>query len=143
MNRNTLTLVTLTLLLGLGLGAVAGRHSSASATAHAEHGETAPAAAGHGDGAATRPLRLGLAGQDMHRDIVDDRKWVSEKDYLSALSFCMLLPGPEAMQLATWSGWRLRGTAGGLLAGLLLVTAGIVFGVRAVATPLAGVSTVK
>ena len=49
MNRNTLTLVTLTLLLGLGLGAVAGRHSSVSATAHAEHGETAPAAAGHGD----------------------------------------------------------------------------------------------
>lgn len=49
MNRNTLTLVTLTLLLGLGLGAVAGRQTSVSATAHAEHGETAPAAAGHGD----------------------------------------------------------------------------------------------
>ena len=57
----------------------------------------------------------------MHRDIVDDRKWVSEKDYLSALSFCMLLPGPEAMQLATWIGWRLHSTLGGLIAGLLFV----------------------
>ena len=62
----------------------------------------------------------------MHRDIVDDRKWVSEKDYLSALSFCMLLPGPEAMQLATWIGWRLHGTLGGLIAGLLFVLPGAV-----------------
>ena len=38
----------------------------------------------------------------MHREIVDERQWVTEKEYLSALSFCMLLPGPEAMQLATW-----------------------------------------
>ena len=60
----------------------------------------------------------------MHRVLVDERKWLSEKDYLSALSFCMLLPGPEAMQLATWSGWRLRGTVGGLLAGLLFVLPG-------------------
>lgn len=60
----------------------------------------------------------------MHRVLVDDRKWLTEKEYLSALSFCMLLPGPEAMQLATWSGWRLRGTAGGLIAGLLFVLPG-------------------
>ena len=60
----------------------------------------------------------------MHRDLVDDRKWVSEQDYLSALSFCMLLPGPEAMQLATWIGWRLHGTRGGLIAGLLFVLPG-------------------
>lgn len=60
----------------------------------------------------------------MHRVLVDDRKWLTEKDYLSALSFCMLLPGPEAMQLATWSGWRLRGTLGGLIAGLLFVLPG-------------------
>ena len=60
----------------------------------------------------------------MHRVLVDERKWLTEKDYLSALSFCMLLPGPEAMQLATWSGWRLRGTAGGLIAGLLFVLPG-------------------
>jgi len=60
----------------------------------------------------------------MHRVLVDERKWLTEKEYLSALSFCMLLPGPEAMQLATWSGWRLRGTPGGLVAGLLFVLPG-------------------
>lgn len=60
----------------------------------------------------------------MHRVLVEDRKWLTEKEYLSALSFCMLLPGPEAMQLATWSGWRLRGTVGGLIAGLLFVLPG-------------------
>ena len=60
----------------------------------------------------------------MHRVLVEDRKWLSEAEYLSALSFCMLLPGPEAMQLATWSGWRLHGTAGGLIAGLLFVLPG-------------------
>ena len=60
----------------------------------------------------------------MHRILVEDRKWVSEKDYLSALSFCMLLPGPEAMQLATWTGWRMHGTKGGMIAGLLFVLPG-------------------
>lgn len=62
----------------------------------------------------------------MHRDLVDERKWVSEQDFLSALSFCMLLPGPEAMQLATWIGWRTHGTPGGLIAGLLFVLPGAV-----------------
>jgi chromate transporter len=60
----------------------------------------------------------------MHKELVEGRKWLSEKDFLSGLSFCMLLPGPEAMQLATYSGWRLRGTLGGLLAGLLFVLPG-------------------
>ncbi len=60
----------------------------------------------------------------MHRELVEARSWVSEKDYLSALSFCMLLPGPEAMQLATWAGWRMHGTKGGLIAGLLFVLPG-------------------
>ncbi|MFN7223130.1 MAG: chromate efflux transporter [Paracoccaceae bacterium] len=60
----------------------------------------------------------------MHRVLVDERKWLTEKDYLSALSFCMLLPGPEAMQLATWAGWRLHGTVGGLIAGTLFVLPG-------------------
>lgn len=60
----------------------------------------------------------------MHREIVDERQWVPEKDYLSALSFCMLLPGPEAMQLATWIGWRSHGTLGGLIAGGLFVLPG-------------------
>jgi chromate transporter len=60
----------------------------------------------------------------MHKELVDSRKWLSEKEFLSGLSFCMLLPGPEAMQLATYSGWRLRGTLGGLIAGLLFVLPG-------------------
>jgi chromate transporter len=60
----------------------------------------------------------------MHRELVDERPWLSEKQFLSALSFCMLLPGPEAMQLATYCGWKLRGTIGGLTAGLLFVLPG-------------------
>ena len=69
----------------------------------------------------------------MHREIVDRRKWVAEADYLSALSFCMLLPGPEAMQLATWIGWRVKGTLGGLISGLLFVLPGalVVLGLSA------------
>lgn len=60
----------------------------------------------------------------MHRELVEVRPWLSEKQFLNALSFCMLLPGPEAMQLATYSGWRLWGVAGGLIAGLLFVIPG-------------------
>ena len=60
----------------------------------------------------------------LHRTLVDERRWISEDEFLAALSFCMLLPGPEAMQLATWTGWRLRGTGGGLIAGLLFVLPG-------------------
>jgi len=68
----------------------------------------------------------GPAGQIalMHREVVETRGWLSEEQYLNALSFCMLLPGPEAMQLATYSGWRLHGVAGGLVAGLLFVLPG-------------------
>jgi chromate transporter len=84
-------------------------------------------------GEATRVwLKIGLlsfggpAGQIalMHKEIVEDRKWLSERQFLNALSFCMLLPGPEAMQLATYAGWRLHGTLGGLIAGLLFVIPG-------------------
>ncbi|MCB6176668.1 chromate efflux transporter [Rhodobacter sp. Har01] len=60
----------------------------------------------------------------MHRIILDEKKWVAEGDYLRALSFCMLLPGPEAMQLATWIGWRLHGVPGGLISGGLFVLPG-------------------
>lgn len=60
----------------------------------------------------------------MHREVVEGRGWVSEKEYLSALSFCMLLPGPEAMQLATWIGWRKAGVLGGLISGGLFVLPG-------------------
>ncbi len=60
----------------------------------------------------------------MHKILVEERKWLSEQQYLNALSFCMLLPGPEAMQLATYAGWRLQGIIGGLIAGLLFVLPG-------------------
>lgn len=68
----------------------------------------------------------GPAGQIalMHRELVDERRWVAEEDYLHALNFCHLLPGPEAQQLATWIGWRLHGWRGGLAAGLLFVIPG-------------------
>ncbi|MEX3008612.1 chromate efflux transporter [Hoeflea sp. TYP-13] len=60
----------------------------------------------------------------MHRVLVEERGWLTERQYLNALSFCMLLPGPEAMQLATYAGWRLHGVIGGLIAGLLFVLPG-------------------
>lgn len=60
----------------------------------------------------------------MHTELVERHKWLEEKQFLGALSFCMLLPGPEAMQLATYAGWRLRGVPGGLIAGLLFVIPG-------------------
>jgi chromate transporter len=68
----------------------------------------------------------GPAGQIalMHRELVDELQWVDEEQYLSALNFCHLLPGPEAQQLATWIGWRLHGVKGGLAAGLLFVIPG-------------------
>ena len=62
----------------------------------------------------------------MHREIVEERRWLTEDQFLNALNFCMLLPGPEAMQLATYAGWRLHGLAGGLAAGLLFVLPGAV-----------------
>ncbi len=62
----------------------------------------------------------------MHQELVDRRAWLSEETYLRALSLCMLLPGPEAMQLATYAGWRLRGVTGGLIAGTLFVLPGAI-----------------
>ncbi len=68
----------------------------------------------------------GPAGQIalMHRVLVEEKRWLDEKSFLHALSFCMLLPGPEAMQLATYAGWLARGVRGGLIAGLLFVLPG-------------------
>jgi chromate transporter len=60
----------------------------------------------------------------MHRELVDERRWISESRFLHALNFCMLLPGPEAQQLATYIGWLLHGWRGGLVAGLLFVLPG-------------------
>lgn len=69
----------------------------------------------------------GPAGQIalMHRIIVDEKKWFDEPRYLSALNFCMLLPGPEAHQLATYVGYRLKGFLGGLISGLLFLLPGL------------------
>jgi len=68
----------------------------------------------------------GPAGQIalMHRELVEERAWVSEEQYLHALNFCHLLPGPEAQQLATWIGWKLHGWRGGFAGGMLFVIPG-------------------
>src|SRR5438105_2477359 len=68
----------------------------------------------------------GPAGQIaiMHRVLVDEKKWIEESRFLHALNFCVLLPGPEAQKLATYLGWLLHGTRGGLAAGILFVLPG-------------------
>ena len=65
----------------------------------------------------------GPAGQIaiMHKELVDKRRWISDTHFMHALNFCMLLPGPEAQQLATYLGWRLHGAKGGIAAGALFV----------------------
>ena len=77
-------------------------------------------------------VRIGLlsfggpAGQIalMHRIIVDEKKWLDESRFLHALNYCMLLPGPEAQQLATYIGWLLHGVKGGVVAGTLFILPG-------------------
>ncbi|HYR00407.1 MAG TPA: chromate efflux transporter [Casimicrobiaceae bacterium] len=103
-------------------------------------------AASAGDAAAGRPaaptageafrywLRLGFisfggpAGQIaiMHHDLVDRKRWISERRFLHALNYCMILPGPEATQLATYIGWMLHRTPGGVVAGTLFVLPSLV-----------------
>ncbi len=70
----------------------------------------------------------GPAGQIalMHRILVEQRRWITERQFLHALNYCMLLPGPEAMQLATYVGWLLHGLRGGLAAGVLFVLPGFI-----------------
>jgi chromate transporter len=65
----------------------------------------------------------GPAGQIaiMHRELVEKRRWISEGHFLHALNYCMLLPGPEAQQLATYIGWLMHRTLGGIVAGGLFV----------------------
>src|SRR5690242_10316173 len=60
----------------------------------------------------------------MHRILVEEKKWISESRFLHALNYCMLLPGPEAQQLATYIGWLLHRTFGGIVAGALFVLPG-------------------
>src|SRR5262249_17815227 len=97
-------------------------------------------------------LRLGFvnfggpAGQIalMHRDLVEKRRWISEQRFLHALSYCMLLPGPEAQQLAIYVGWLLHGTWGGVVAGAFFVLPSIfiLWGLSAVYAAYGGVPLV-
>jgi chromate transporter len=70
----------------------------------------------------------GPAGQIavMHRILVDEKRWVSESRFLHALNYCMLLPGPEAQQLANYIGWLMHRTLGGIMPGGLFVAPGII-----------------
>ena len=70
----------------------------------------------------------GPAGQIavMHRILVDEKRWISESRFLHALNYCMLLPGPEAQQLATYIGWLMHRTAGGIMAGGLFILPGVI-----------------
>jgi chromate transporter len=70
----------------------------------------------------------GPAGQIalMHRILVEENRWLGEKRFLHALNYCMLLPGPEAMQLAVYIGWLMHRTLGGIIAGVLFVLPGVV-----------------
>mgnify|MGYP006348040425 FL=1 len=65
----------------------------------------------------------GPAGQIavMHQELVEEKKWISEQRFMHALNYCMLLPGPEAQQLATYIGWLMHKTKGGIVAGVLFV----------------------
>src|SRR6478752_1852418 len=79
-------------------------------------------------------LRLGFisfggpAGQIaiMHQDLVERKHWISEKRFLHALNYCMVLPGPEAQQLATYIGWLMHRTRGGIVAGGLFIMPGVI-----------------
>jgi chromate transporter len=81
----------------------------------------------------------GPAGQIavMHRMLVEEKKWISESRFLHALNYCMLLPGPEAQQLATYIGWLMHRTLGGIMAGVLFVIPGI-FAIMALSYVYAG-----
>ena len=88
----------------------------------------------------------GPAGQIaiMQRDLVDRKRWISQERFLHALSFCMLLPGPEAQQLAIYIGWLLHGTWGGIVAGAFFVIPSIfiLWGLAAVYTAYGSVPAV-
>lgn len=107
--------------------------------AESAHAPTVPDATPSGHGVslreATRTWTLiglesfgGPAGQIavMHRILVEEKRWISETRFLHALNYCMLLPGPEAMQLATYVGWLMHRTFGGLIAGTLFVLPGFI-----------------
>src|SRR5450432_4865010 len=62
----------------------------------------------------------------MHTELVEKKRWIGEERFLHALNYCMLLPGPEAQQLATYAGWLLHRTRGGIVAGALFVAPGVI-----------------
>ena len=98
-----------------------------------EHSATG-SAGGDGRGAWRTWLLIGATGFGgpagqvaiLHREVVERRRWLDEEEFLAAMRVCMLLPGPEAQQLATYAGWRMGGIAGGLLSGTLFVLPGAV-----------------
>src|SRR3989338_9138331 len=98
-------------------------------TASKAHDTTRPPAAVSFGEAFIYWLKLGFisfggpAGQIsmMHQELVERRRWISEHRFLHALNYCMLLPGPEAQQLATYIGWLMHGAKGGIMAGVLFV----------------------
>ncbi|MER8430767.1 chromate efflux transporter [Mesorhizobium caraganae] len=104
---------------------------SAVAAGEKAHGVEAPPAPTFGQ-ATKLWAKIGLlsfggpAGQIalMHKELVEERRWIGEQRFLHALNYCMLLPGPEAQQLAIYIGWLLHRTAGGLVAGILFVLPG-------------------
>jgi chromate transporter len=77
----------------------------------------------------------------MQRDLVDRKRWISQERFLHALNYCMLLPGPEAQQLAIYIGWLLHGTRGGVVAGAFFVVPSIfiLWGLSAVYAAFGGV----
>lgn len=89
----------------------------------------------------------GPAGQIamMHRILVEEKRWLGERRFLHALNYCMLLPGPEAQQLAIYIGWLMHGTAGGLLAGVLFMLPGFlaIMGLSILHALLGGVGMVS
>ncbi|MDB5365295.1 MAG: chrA [Rhodospirillales bacterium] len=126
---------------------------SGSVTATALGLSAAPAAPPSFGEAARTWARIGLtnfggpAGQiaQMHRVLVDEKRWIDETSFLHALNLCMLLPGPEAQQLATYVGWRLHGVRGGLVAGWLFVVPGflVILALSAAYLAFAGTRTLE
>ena len=98
-----------------------------SATAPADHGVTLASAVRVWARIAALSFG-GPAGQIavMHRILVEEKRWIGEQRFLHALNYCMLLPGPEAQQLAIYIGWLMHRTLGGVIAGVLFVLPGIV-----------------
>lgn len=102
-------------------------HAAVDGTANAMHDITFREALGVWTQVALQSFG-GPAGQIavMHRILVERKRWISEERFLHALNYCMLLPGPEAQQLATYVGWLLHGVRGGLAAGLLFILPGVI-----------------